>query len=99
MAAGCDHATVVPLLTAGDRHVNRAAANGATALHKAAEKGCAVCIQTLLQAGADVSAGMQVDDDDDDGHSPLHRAAACNNAVAVPLLVAAGADVNSECTA
>eukprot|EP00877_Chromochloris_zofingiensis_P011114 jgi/Chrzof1/6256/Cz17g17190.t1 len=103
MAAECDHATVEQLLAAGNEHVKRTAANGATALHEAAEKGCAVCIQALLQAGADVSACMmQVQYHihyKDEGLTPLHCAAACNNAGAVSLLVAAGADVNSESTA
>eukprot|EP00877_Chromochloris_zofingiensis_P011155 jgi/Chrzof1/6293/Cz18g00140.t1 len=99
MAAMCDHATVVQLLTARNRDVNHTAVNGATPLHEAAEKGCAVCIQILLQAGANVYAGVQVEFPDDYGLTPLHCAAACNNAAAVPLLAAAGADVNSESAA
>lgn len=96
MATRYDHATVVRFLTAGNGHVNRTAQMVPQHCMKLQRKGFAVCIQTSLQAGAGVSAGMQVRKDND--LTPLQRAVACNHAIAVLLLVAAGAEIISNAT-
>ncbi len=56
-------------------------------MHRAAVHGTPTTIQTLLAAGASVSA------QNGEGQTPLHKAASSPTAVNIQALVAAGADI------
>ncbi|XP_048245472.1 uncharacterized protein LOC124115991 [Haliotis rufescens] len=71
-------------------HVNVRTTKGSTALHLAilSEIGKAEKVQTLIQAGTDITIT------DNDGNSPLHLAAVGNNIQIVKKLIDTGANVN-----
>ena len=66
------------------------ASEGASRLHFAAAIGDTRAIESLLAAGADVSAKAE------NGYTPLHAAALNGYLLAIHVLVSAGADVNAK---
>ena len=87
-----DGAAVRALLAAGTG-VDRAAGDGMTALHWAAERGHGEVVGILLAADADVSAETRIG-----SYTPLHLAARRGEAASVEALLAAGADPGTVTT-
>ena len=69
--------------------VNHVDTNGRTALHEAAQRGCADVVQVLIDAGADIEVR------DNDGCSPLLAASSTGELVSLKKLVEAGAGVRA----
>jgi ankyrin repeat protein len=89
VAAACDGCSdIVKLLLAKGADPNAAAANGATALGLAAQKGEPESVRLLLAAGADPNAATQ------GGITPLHGSAENCDTESARLLLAKGAKVD-----
>jgi ankyrin repeat protein len=71
--------------------VNKAAADGATALHAASQNGHAAVVCALVRAGADVNAASG------NGCTPLFRACENGQIGCVEALLHSGADLNLMC--
>ncbi|XP_046554206.1 putative ankyrin repeat protein RF_0381, partial [Haliotis rubra] len=85
------HPNVVSYLLKKGASVNQASTvTGDTALHIAAERESAECVDMLLKAGADVTVQNNT------GDTPLHRAAGWGSSECVDVLLKAGADVNVQ---
>src|SRR6185503_4289307 len=74
---------------------------GVTALHVCAEYNSVWCARALIEAGADVNARAEIDEDGLGGHTPLFHAVNSNQNYCRPmmeLLVEAHADLDIRLT-
>jgi len=85
-----DKAAIATLIKQGV-DVGAAQGDGMTALHWAAEKGDAEMAETLVYAGANVSAVTRIG-----LYTPLHLAAKAASPAVVKVLIKGGADVNAK---